>query len=148
MPSDQTHVIFNFIAYTVISTIHFSQPLLSLLQFALFSLFFIIGTLILNPDLDTKSKSARRCGVVCLPYRAAFSHRGASHHWLLGVATRIAYVVLVAIVVILVLGIAIKAQDIDSLWALASSYKLEILAGLLGLFASNFLHIILDKLAS
>lgn len=148
MPNDSVHVIFNFLAYIIISIIYFAQPLLTLFQFIIFSFMYALGTLVLNPDLDTKSKAGRRCGVLCVPYRAVFSHRKTSHHWLLGTATRIVYVILVAIIILIILGVAIRAQDITGLLRLVGSYKLEVLSAILGLFLSNFLHIILDRATS
>ena len=84
-----------------------------------------------------------------MPYRKLFKHRGTSHHPLWGVASRILYVALLALI-ILWAGWALGWRfEIDGGSALAFIYLhvKEIGIAGAGLFLSNMLHIVLDKIA-
>lgn len=149
MPSDSGHTIFNFIVYALISILLFKFPILSLIQYAVFTIFFIIGTLVLNPDLDTNSKGSKRCGIACRPYKWIFRHRGASHHWLWGTVARILYVAVLVFLILLAVWVFWWRFPIDgsSLFTFMSLHVIDIILGGLGLFIANLLHIILDHLA-
>lgn len=149
MPSDSIHTIFNFIIYALISILHMKYPVLSLAQYAIFTLFFIIGTLVLNPDLDTNSKSSQRCGVACKPYKWAFHHRGTSHHWLWGTAARILYVALLALIILWLVWVFVWQFQIDggAMLAFVRLHVKEIGIAGAGLFIANLLHIFLDRVA-
>lgn len=149
MPSDSVHTIFNFIVYAIISILHVTHPVFSVAQYAIFTLFFIIGTLILNPDLDTNSKSSRRCGIACKPYKWAFHHRGLSHNWLWGTTARILYVALIALIILWLVWVFVWQFKIDgsAMLAFVRLHVKEIGIAGTGLFLSNIMHIILDWIA-
>lgn len=143
MPSDAVHIIFNFIIFALISILHVKYPVLSLAQYAIFTLFFIIGTLVLNPDLDTKSEASRRCGLLCKPLRKITKHGGICHKWAIGTIVILIYVfVILAIGVIIIFGI----DGLISLIKQALSHKAEIISGAGGVFIANFLHLLLDRM--
>lgn len=149
MPSDASHVIFNFIVFAAISILHVEFPVLSLLQYAIFTGFFLLGTLVLNPDLDTNSKSSQRCGVACKPYKWIFRHRGASHHWLWGTAACILYVALLALIVLLSVWVFGWRFSIDggSVLTFIILHVKEFAVAIGGLFLANVFHILLDRVA-
>ena len=112
---------------------------------------FLVGGLWLSPDLDTRSNPTRRWGPLRLlwwPYRRLLSHRSLlSHSPLLGTAGRLLYLAA------LLLGICLLAQPLgaptpqellsrgQSLW---QQQRPLLLAGLSGLEASAWLHLIQD----
>jgi uncharacterized metal-binding protein len=112
---------------------------------------FLLGGLWLSPDLDTRSNPTRRWGVLRLlwwPYRRLLRHRSLlSHGPLLGTAGRLLYLAA------LLSGLCLLAQplgapspqqlllDARTLWA---RQQPPLLAALLGLEASAWLHLIQD----
>ncbi len=112
---------------------------------------FLLGGLLLSPDLDTRSNPTRRWGPLRLlwwPYRRCLSHRSlVSHCPLLGTAGRLAY--LAAMVLLLAaalhpLGLpppqGIVAGAVG-LWQQQRSLVISLLAGI---EASSWLHLIQD----
>ncbi|MEB3326546.1 MAG: metal-binding protein [Synechococcus sp.] len=115
------------------------------------SLAFLLGGLLLSPDLDTSSNPTRRWGPLRLlwwPYRNLLRHRSLlSHSPLLGSCGRLLY--LAALLTILSwlgqpLGTpppAALAQLAQQLW---SGHQPLVLAALVGLEASAWLHLLQD----
>ena len=150
MPNYSSHLIFNFIILAILFILYqLAGSPLTTPQLALFLLFYTLGSVILTPDLDSKSEALRRCGVACMPYRKLFKHRGTSHHPLWGVASRILYVALLALIILWAGGALGWRFEIDGGSALAFIYLhvKEIGIAGAGLFLSNMLHIVLDKIA-
>jgi len=112
---------------------------------------FLLGGLLLSPDLDTRSNPTRRWGQLRLlwwPYRRCLSHRSLlSHSPLLGTAGRLAYLAGLG-----VLGAAVlQALGLPALpWLLRAATDLwqhqrPLLISLLaGIEASSWLHLIQD----
>lgn len=112
---------------------------------------FLLGGLWLSPDLDTHSNATRRWGPLrglWWPYRRLVPHRSPlSHSPLLGSAGRLLYLgSLVA------LGAALQTllggSGLEQLNALAvhgwHGHRPLLLAGLIGVEASGWLHLVLD----
>ena len=114
MPSGRVHNLINIGAFSVLSAaalVASRQHLLTVTptQALTFTLAFAVGTFLLSPDLDLaegRVDSKRHWGVLgalWVPYGLLFSHRGLSHSWVLGPLTRLAYVLLIAALVVGVL---------------------------------------------
>jgi uncharacterized metal-binding protein len=115
------------------------------------ALSFLLGGLLLSPDLDTRSNPTRRWGPLGLlwwPYRRGLPHRSLlSHSPLLGTAGRLLYLM----AVILLLSAALVPLGAPSpgtllvagsrLW---SEQQPLLVAALVGLEASSWLHLIQD----
>lgn len=103
-----------------------------------------VGMLFLSPDIDLEeSRPSRRWGplsVIWAPYRMTHPHRGASHSWVYGPISRLAYLALIAAPVLALLGIPPLevAQQIpshlDKLWP-----------GLVGYLVSQWAHLVQDR---
>jgi uncharacterized metal-binding protein len=112
---------------------------------------FLLGGLFLSPDLDTLSRATRRWGPLALlwwPYRRVLSHRSAlSHSPLLGSAGRLAYLGVAAALISQGLhpwGSPSVAQLLGNLEGLWRDQRPLVLAALVGLEASGWLHLIQD----
>ena len=112
---------------------------------------FLLGGLWLSPDLDTRSNPTRRWGplrLVWWPYRRLLRHRSLlSHSPLLGSAGRLLYLVGVALGLCLLakpLGTPSPAALLDQLHWLWRTHPDLTVAGLAGVEASAWLHLIQD----
>jgi uncharacterized metal-binding protein len=112
---------------------------------------FLLGGLWLSPDLDTRSRPSRRWGplaVLWLPYRRLVRHRGwISHLPLLGSAGRLAYLALLLLLlsgVLQPLGLPGPRVLVVAAIALWQRQQPVLLAALVGLEASAWLHLIQD----
>ncbi|MFM7264364.1 MAG: metal-binding protein [Cyanobium sp.] len=112
---------------------------------------FLLGGLWLSPDLDTRSRATRRWGPLALlwwPYRRVLSHRSAlSHSPLLGSAGRLAYLGAAIALISQALhpwGSPSAAQLLGGLERLWREQRPLLLAALVGLEASGWLHLIQD----
>lgn len=112
---------------------------------------FLLGGLWLSPDLDTPSRPSRRWGplaVLWLPYRRLVRHRGwISHLPLLGSAGRLAYLALLLLLlsgVLQPLGLPGPRVLVSAAIALWQRQQPVLLAALLGVEASAWLHLIQD----
>lgn len=144
MPNYSSHLIFNFFLLILIIPLYIQlEPFFTPFQLYIFLLFYFIGSVYLTPDMDTKSEAQKRCGLFCFPYRKAFKHRGNSHHWLIGVITRILYVLLL---IFLLIFIIYGREGIESFAIALILYKKEMVMASCGMFLSNLFHIILDYL--
>ncbi len=115
------------------------------------ALAFLVGGLMLSPDLDTRSRPTARWGVLAplwWPYRRLMRHRSiVSHSPLLGTAGRLAYLAALA----LGLGLLLAPLGAPTPQALAAAglelwrqQRPLLLAALVGLEASSWLHLIQD----
>jgi uncharacterized metal-binding protein len=112
---------------------------------------FLVGGLWLSPDLDTRSNASRRWGPLALlwwPYRRVLSHRSAlSHTPLLGSAGRLLYlaVALAPLSQLLQpLGTPAALELPAALGTLWREQRAPLLAALVGLEASAWLHLLQD----
>lgn len=112
---------------------------------------FLLGGLLLSPDLDTRSNPTLRWGPLRLlwwPYRRLLRHRSLlSHSPLLGTAGRLSYlaaVLLTACLLLQPLGGPPPQQLMEAGLALWRHQQPLLLAVLVGLEASSWLHLIQD----
>ena len=112
---------------------------------------FLLGGLLLSPDLDTRSNCSRRWGPLRLlwwPYRRCLSHRSVfSHSPLLGSAGRLAYLAgigLLAAAALQGLGVPAVAWMQQTLPALWQEQRPLLISALAGVEASSWLHLIQD----
>ena len=112
-------------------------------ELPIFAAAYLFSSLLLSPDLDLRSNSARRrwgvLGLIWVPYIKVFKHRGLSHNLLFGPLTRIGYLFLLGAIVIYALnyfGIRANIQiHLDK--------ELSAMIGI-GLYLPNVLHILYD----
>jgi uncharacterized metal-binding protein len=126
-------------------------PLLGLAGVACAGLAFLLGGLLLSPDLDTRSNPTRRWGPLRLlwwPYRRLLRHRSVvSHSPVLGILGRLLY--LGALLIGLswlgqplgAPGPAALVQRAQQLW---QAHQPLVIAALVGLEASTWLHLLQD----
>ncbi|MFO7629690.1 MAG: DUF2227 family putative metal-binding protein [Prochlorococcaceae cyanobacterium] len=126
-------------------------PALGPVGVAVAGLAFLAGGLLLSPDLDTRSNAMRRWGPLqplWWPYRRLLSHRSLfSHSPLLGMGLRLAYLaaaLLAAASLLQPLGLPAAAQWIAVGRRLWQQQPSLVLAALVALEASSWLHLIQD----
>jgi len=129
----------------------FCWPFLGWIGSATAALAFLVGGLLLSPDLDTRSRPSRRWGPLQLlwwPYRKLLKHRSLfSHSPVLGTGGRLAYLAGLALALAWLLapwgaptpGVLLQAGQ--QLW---SQNRALVLVTLAGLEASTWLHLIQD----
>lgn len=106
---------------------------------------YLVGTFLVTPDLDLHgSKPKKRWGllrVLWRPYATLVPHRSSfSHGWLIGPATRLAYLVLLAVPLLLVTN-AVEPTD-----AIAKHLGWRVgTAIILGYYVSQWMHLIADR---
>jgi len=112
---------------------------------------FLLGGLLLSPDLDTRSNPTRRWGALRLlwwPYRRLLRHRSLlSHSPVLGSAGRLAYLgglVLLGATALQPLGLGSPAEVLTAAQALWRQHQPQLLSLLAGIEASSWLHLIQD----
>jgi uncharacterized metal-binding protein len=112
---------------------------------------FLLGGLLLSPDLDTRSNPTRRWGALRLlwwPYRRLLRHRSLlSHSPVLGSAGRLAYLgglVLLGATALQPLGLGSPAVVLTAAQDLWRQHQLLLLSLLAGIEASSWLHLIQD----
>ena len=104
---------------------------------------YVLGTEIFTPDLDTDSKPGQRLGILSYPIRKLSKHRGLGHNIFIGWLLKALYILLIMIVIYgMVLGLGY-----DLGWTVDYINIKIIYAFLIGLFLSNAVHIVADKLA-
>ncbi len=146
MAQYKTHVSFNILFALpafLAAIVYFIHPSINLL--IIFAGCFVYSTLFMNPDMDVANQikliSVR--GILTFPFRFysfLFKHRGVSHSFLLGTMTRVLYL---GGLLFLILYFADKLYFMKhSMHILKSKYFLY---GVLGIFMSDFSHLILDK---
>ncbi len=112
---------------------------------------FFIGGLWLSPDLDTKSRSLKRWGIlqkIWLPYRKLLPHRSFfSHAPFIGTALRLSYLIawlLIIINIMKFLGLIPPIAIFEIVQKQIQTYFQEALALFIGIEASAMLHLIKD----
>ncbi|WP_216900717.1 metal-binding protein [Synechococcus sp. CCY 9618] len=115
------------------------------------ALAFLFGGLWLSPDLDTRSNATRRWGPLRLlwwPYRRLLSHRSLlSHCPLLGTALRLLWLAAVVTAIAAALqplGAPGPGELLEHSRGLWNSRRPLLLAALVGVEASSWLHLLQD----
>lgn len=126
-------------------------PWLGMAGVAAGALSFLVGGLLLSPDLDTRSNPTRRWGPLRLlwwPYRRWLSHRSLiSHSPLLGTAGRLAYLGLLLLLLSAILhplGVPGPGALLAKAQRLWHQQQGLLVGSLVGLEASSWLHLIQD----
>lgn len=147
MPSGKMHLGVELVLLCALSAVGAGSALRGGLHPAPLAAFlgsFLFSSLLLSPDLDlARSDAARRWGlarVLWIPYAKLFHHRRTSHRPLLGPLTRIAY-----------LAILVAATGVVLQWGIGGDLAIAwpgwplVGAAVLGLYAPNLVHILLDR---
>ena len=113
---------------------------------------FAAGTYLITPDLDMADRKAvtplRFWGplrVLWWPYGRVFKHRRLSHTWLLGPATRLAYLVAL-LTLALMLAARLKSPLPELLFRWAWDHPGLLAAWVFGYFNAQWAHLIADHL--
>lgn len=157
MPSGKTHNLINLVCFGVLSSgVVLGQLIgalhVSFAQSLLFSACYMIGTFFLSPDLDLASGNVNSkrywgaLGFLWVPYSKLFRHRGMSHTWVVGPLTRLIYLALLLMPVYVLLW-----YWPGGLWWLSNAWQgvqsSWLIAGLLGYYFSQWLHLIADGIS-
>ena len=117
-----------------------------------FAVAYLVGTFLVTPDLDLAARSVQAksnwgvFGLLWVPYGWLFKHRGLSHSWLVGPATRLAYLALLA----LALGWTARALAPAFGYDFTLEARLErhgrwlALGAVAGYYLSQWLHLLAD----
>jgi len=143
MPAYNTHRVFNYLVFLVISVVLFRLYVLnnSLMLFLVLGIGFYIGTDFITPDLDIESAAVKRWGkleIIWLPYKWLFKHGQSSHNIVYGAIVRILYI---SIIILGVYYFVFKSLPPETI--VSSVY---VFIFLIGIIIANALHVILDFL--
>ncbi len=143
MPDYNTHRIFNYLAFLVISVLLFKLQVVitDVKLFLVLGIGFYIGTDFITPDLDIESTAIKRWGrlkIIWLPYKWLFKHGQSSHNILYGAIVRIMYFSIIILGVYYLLFRSLPPETMIS--------SIYVFIFLIGIIIANALHIILDVL--
>lgn len=170
MPRGTTHELWANLLALPLSYLYYKFSH-SLTDTSIFFFSFIFATFMLSPDLDTKSKSYSRWGImrfIWIPYRKFMKHRDfLSHFPVISSAIRGIYLILsliilfsvISYIILLILSFGsseykkgffdvLKATSIMTAKTLLSIKKEYILAMFSGLFCGDTIHYLLDIFTS
>jgi uncharacterized metal-binding protein len=85
MPNAETHEKYSLVFLAIVATYMVSAKLYSNHDIAIMAVSFLVGTFILNPDLDTGSRARNRWWIFSFIWKP-FNHRGILHNPLLWLA--------------------------------------------------------------
>ncbi len=143
MPDYNTHRVFNYLAFLVISVLLFKLQVVipDMKLFLALGIGFYIGTDFITPDLDIESTAIKRWGrlkVLWLPYKWLFKHGQSSHNILYGAIVRVMYFSIIILGVYYLLFRSLPPETMIS--------SIYVFIFLIGIIIANALHIILDVL--
>lgn len=147
MPSGITHRTINTIASIPASgaVLYWQQSIPNALCFAAGYTF---ATFLMNPDLDLDSDGYNSWGILRFywwPYKEALGHRSIlSHFPILSTILRIIYLLWLPVLLLLVLGSAVRAAAREAILDWVPEYLPLILFTILGMMCSDALHAVLD----
>lgn len=170
MPRGTTHELWANLLALPLSYLYYKFSH-SLSDTSIFFFSFVFATFMLSPDLDTKSKSYSRWGImrfIWIPYRKFMKHRNfLSHFPVISSAIRGIYLILsliilfsvISYIILLILSFGsseykkgffdvLKATSIMTAKTLLSIKKEYILAMFSGLFHGDTIHYLLDIFTS
>lgn len=118
----------------------------------LFSVCYLIGSFLVTPDLDLAEQHVRAkrhwglLGLLWIPYGVLFNHRGLSHTWILGPATRLVYMVVVGLAAAYLVTYTLPyfGYQISFRAQLVSNWQELTLGALAGYYLSQWLHLAAD----
>lgn len=108
----------------------------------IFMVTYVLGTELFSPDLDTLSKPGKRLGILSYPIRKLSKHRGMGHSILFGWLLRILYICIIVSIILF----GVNKFEYDFYWVLGCIHVEEIMSLFVGLFMSNAVHIVTDKI--
>ncbi len=143
MPDYNTHRVFNYLTFLVISVLLFKLQVVitDMKLFLALGVGFYIGTDFITPDLDIESKAIKRWGrlkFIWLPYKWLFKHGQSSHNILYGAVVRIMYFSIIILGLYYLLFRSLPPETMIS--------SVYVFIFLIGIITANALHIILDVL--
>lgn len=143
MPDYNTHRVFNYLTFLVISVLLFKLQVVitDIRLFLALGIGFYIGTDFITPDLDIESKAIKRWGrlkFIWLPYKWLFKHGQSSHNILYGAIVRVMYFSIIILSIYYLLFRSLPPETMIS--------SVYIFIFLIGIIIANALHIILDVL--
>lgn len=143
MPDYNTHRVFNYLAFLVISVLLFKLQVIitDMKLFLVLGVGFYIGTDFITPDLDIESTAIKRWGrlkIIWLPYKWLFKHGQSSHNILYGAIVRVMYFSIIILGVYYLLFRSLPPETMIS--------SIYVFIFLIGIIIANALHIILDVL--
>ena len=150
MPNFATHRKINYIMLFLFLFLYFyyglkqdyKQIVVNIRTIFVFLVSYVLGTELFSPDLDTNSIPSKKLGFIYRPMRWLYPHRGKLHNIFLGWIIQIVY-----LVVILVIIFIIADKVGHNLYWIASYVEFkDIAAFLAGLFLSDAIHILADKI--
>lgn len=111
---------------------------------AAFGAGYLIGTLLVTPDLDLRwNDAARRWGplrFIWTPYHLFSRHRGMSHTYLLGPLTRLVYLGVWVLLALMAAGVLQRGPSV----ALSAGSWLIVAQVTAGYFMSQWMHLMAD----
>jgi uncharacterized metal-binding protein len=114
----------------------------------LFAAGYTFATFLMNPDLDLDSDGYNSWGMLRFywwPYKEALAHRSVlSHFPVLSTILRIIYLMWLPVLLLLVLGSAVRAAAREAVLDWVPEYLPYILFTIFGMMCSDTLHAILD----
>jgi uncharacterized metal-binding protein len=143
MPNDATHRIINYLMLSIFIVANFYFNIEH--DFGIIIIFmitYVLGTELFSPDLDIRSKPAKRLGILSYPIRKLSKHRGMGHSLLFGWLLKFLYI---CTIISILLFLADKL-GYDFYWLLIYINEEMILSSLAGLLLSNAVHIVADKI--
>lgn len=147
MPNDAVHRIVNYLMLSVLIVVNFYINYeLDYILIIIFMTSYILGTEAFSPDLDTYSKPAKRLGILSYPIRKTSRHRGLGHNIFIGWLLKALYLSLIfAFITGAILLIAYKL-GYDIYWIIDLITIKIVETFFMGLFFSNAIHILTDKI--
>ena len=118
----------------------------------LFCISYLIGSFLVTPDLDLAESHVRAkrhwglLGLLWIPYGVLFNHRGLSHTWILGPATRLVYMAVVGLALAWLIMNAAPyfGYQVSFQAQLVHNWQELSLGALAGYYVSQWLHLIAD----
>jgi uncharacterized metal-binding protein len=143
MPGYSFHRIINYLMLSMFIVASFYFNIEHDLKIILiFTITYVLGTELFSPDLDTLSKPGKRLGILSYPIRKLSKHRGMGHNILFGWLLKLLYI---CVIMSLMLFVTNKF-GYDFFWILHYIRTETIMLILAGLFLSNAVHIMTDKI--
>ncbi len=148
MPSFKFHQITNYVILTLLFLVFLYFHAFDW-RFLLFGAGYFIGTEYITPDLDTNSIPYNQAKPVWWLYKELFKHRKTSHNLIIGVISRISYLIIFYVIAMYTLGwifglsvfpAGLKAEFMQ----FAGDSGVQIILLISGTAVANALHIVLD----
>lgn len=147
MPNDATHRIINYLMLSGFIVLYFYISFEY--DFKIVIVFigaYILGTEVFSPDLDTYSKPYQRLGILSYPIKKLSKHRGLGHNMFIGWLLKALYLALICGIIFSILLLVAYKFGYDVYWII-DYIDIKIIGALLtGLFLSNAVHIMADKI--